>query len=100
MEATLDISADLDELTAFAVFIVGLGCITAISVIYEKHANYNALYELPRSLLSLIATVQAAELQILAGGAMAGPVREIAPAFERASGHTLVLRFGTCCGSH
>jgi molybdate transport system substrate-binding protein len=50
--------------------------------------------------LSLIATVQAAELQILAGGAMAGPVREIAPAFERASGHTLVLRFGTCCGSH
>ena len=50
--------------------------------------------------LSLIATVQAAELQILAGGAMAGPVREIAPAFERASGHTLVLRFGTYCGSH
>jgi molybdate transport system substrate-binding protein len=45
--------------------------------------------------LSPIANVQAAELQILAGGAMTGPLREIAPAFERASGHTLVFRFGT-----
>jgi molybdate transport system substrate-binding protein len=50
--------------------------------------------------LSLIANVQAAELQILAGGAMAGPFREIAPAFESPSGHTLVFRFSTCCGSH
>ena len=45
--------------------------------------------------LSLIANVQAAELQILAGGAMAGPLQELAAQFESASGHTLVFRFGT-----
>ena len=45
--------------------------------------------------LSLIGDVQAAELQILAGGAMAGPLRELGSEFERASGHTLVFRFGT-----
>lgn len=45
--------------------------------------------------LSPIANVQAAALQILAGGAMTGPLRELAPAFESASGHTLVFRFGT-----
>ena len=45
--------------------------------------------------LSPIANVQAAELQILAGGAMAGPLRELAAQFENASGHKLVFRFGT-----
>ena len=45
--------------------------------------------------LSPIANVQAAELQILAGGAIAGPLRELAAPFERAPGHTLVFRFGT-----
>jgi molybdate transport system substrate-binding protein len=45
--------------------------------------------------LSPSANVQAAELQILAGGAMAGPLRELAAPFESASGHTLVFRFGT-----
>jgi molybdate transport system substrate-binding protein len=45
--------------------------------------------------LSPIANVQAAELQILAGGAMTGPLRELAAPFESASGHTLVFRFGT-----
>jgi molybdate transport system substrate-binding protein len=37
----------------------------------------------------------AVELQILAGGAIAGPMSELAPRFEQASGHRLVLRFGT-----
>jgi molybdate transport system substrate-binding protein len=45
--------------------------------------------------LSPIANGQAAELQILAGGAMTGPLRELAAPFESASGHTLVFRFGT-----
>ena len=45
--------------------------------------------------LSPITNVQAAELQILAGGAMVGPLRELAAQFESASGHTLVFRFGT-----
>ena len=39
--------------------------------------------------------VHAAEVQILAGGAMTGPLRELGAQFERASGHTLVFRFGT-----
>jgi molybdate transport system substrate-binding protein len=37
---------------------------------------------------------QAAELRILAGGALAGPMAEIAPAFERSSGHKLAIEFG------
>ncbi len=37
----------------------------------------------------------AAELQILAGGAITAPMSELAARFERASGHRLVLRFGT-----
>ena len=45
--------------------------------------------------LSPTANVQAAELQILAGGAMTGPLRELAAQFESASGHKLVFRFGT-----
>ena len=45
--------------------------------------------------LGPIANVEAAELQILAGGAIAGPLRELAAPFERASGYTLVFRFGT-----
>jgi len=45
--------------------------------------------------LSPIADVQAAELQILAGGAITGPLRDLGAQFERASGHKLVFRFGT-----
>jgi molybdate transport system substrate-binding protein len=45
--------------------------------------------------LSAIINVQAAELQILAGGAMTGLLTELAAQFERASGHKLVFRFGT-----
>ena len=42
-----------------------------------------------------VAAVQAAELQILAGGGIAAPLRELATAFEGATGHKLVIRFGT-----
>jgi molybdate transport system substrate-binding protein len=35
------------------------------------------------------------ELQLLAGGGIAGPLRELVPQFEAATGHTLVIRFGT-----
>jgi molybdate transport system substrate-binding protein len=35
------------------------------------------------------------ELQIIAGGGIANPLREIAAAFERTSGHRLAIRFGT-----
>jgi molybdate transport system substrate-binding protein len=39
--------------------------------------------------------MQAAELQILAGGGIAAPLRELAAAFESATGHKLIIRFGT-----
>lgn len=45
--------------------------------------------------MSPVATAHAAELQVLAGGGIAGPLKELAPQFESASGHKLVIRFGT-----
>jgi molybdate transport system substrate-binding protein len=37
--------------------------------------------------------VQAAEIQVLAGGGMVGPLKVLAPQFESATGHKLVIRF-------
>ena len=45
--------------------------------------------------LSPVADMQAAELQVLAGGGITGPLRELGPQFESASDHKLVFRFGT-----
>jgi molybdate transport system substrate-binding protein len=45
--------------------------------------------------LSTSANAHAAELRVLAGGAMAGPLRELAAQFESTSGHKVVIRFGT-----
>jgi molybdate transport system substrate-binding protein len=45
--------------------------------------------------LVLSPTLHAAELNVLAGGAMTGPMRELSTQFERASGHKLGFRFGT-----
>ena len=45
--------------------------------------------------LSPMASVQAADIQVLAGGAIAALLRELAPPFESASGHKLVFRSGT-----
>src|SRR5438067_13565394 len=45
--------------------------------------------------LSPIAKAQAAELKVLAGGAIAGPLRELAAQFEGVSGHKVIFRFGT-----
>jgi molybdate transport system substrate-binding protein len=39
--------------------------------------------------------VQAAEVQVLAGGAMTAAIKELGAQFESASGHKLVIRFGT-----
>jgi molybdate transport system substrate-binding protein len=44
--------------------------------------------------LSPMASLQAAELKVLAGGAMTGSLGELGPQFERASGHKLVIHFG------
>jgi molybdate transport system substrate-binding protein len=35
------------------------------------------------------------ELRVLAGGGIAGPMRDIGPLFERASGHRVTFHFGT-----
>jgi molybdate transport system substrate-binding protein len=45
--------------------------------------------------LLLSPNLHAAELNVLAGGAMTGPMRELGGQFERASGHKLAFRFGT-----
>jgi molybdate transport system substrate-binding protein len=42
-----------------------------------------------------MATVQASELQVMAGGGIAVPFKQIAAQFESASGHKLHIRFGT-----
>lgn len=41
------------------------------------------------------ASVQATELQVLAGGATTAPMKEIAAQFEKDTGHKLVIRYGT-----
>ena len=43
--------------------------------------------------LSPMAQLQAAELRVLAGGSMTSVLNELAPPFERASGHKLIIHF-------
>jgi molybdate transport system substrate-binding protein len=43
--------------------------------------------------MSPIADLHAAELKVLAGGSMTGPLNQLGPEFERASGHKLTIHF-------
>jgi molybdate transport system substrate-binding protein len=43
--------------------------------------------------LALSPMAEAAELKVLAGGSMTGPLNELAPPFERATGHKLTIHF-------
>jgi molybdate transport system substrate-binding protein len=43
--------------------------------------------------LMLPSMTEAAELKVLAGGSMTGPLNELGPEFERATGHKLVIHF-------
>src|SRR3954468_14356892 len=45
--------------------------------------------------LLLSSNLYALELDVLAGGAMTGPMKELGALFERTSGHKLSFRFGT-----
>jgi molybdate transport system substrate-binding protein len=45
--------------------------------------------------VSPLAAARAAELQVLAGGSINGPLRELGPQFEKATGHKIVFQFGT-----
>jgi molybdate transport system substrate-binding protein len=46
-------------------------------------------------LLSWLSVVQAAELQVIAGGGVTAPLTEIVAQFDRASGHKVIVRYGT-----
>jgi molybdate transport system substrate-binding protein len=59
-----------------------------------SHAAIASALGLATVLLPM-AAANAAELQVIAGGGITGPLVELAKEFERASGHKLVVRFGT-----
>ncbi len=48
--------------------------------------------------LAPMTTAHSAELRILAGGGIAGPLNELAPQFERAAGHKLVIVYDATPG--
>ena len=56
--------------------------------------SFSSMLGLALALLP-IASAQAAELQVLAGGGIAVPLKEIAAQFEKNSGHKITIRFGT-----
>jgi molybdate transport system substrate-binding protein len=62
--------------------------------IMKKPSPFAAASMLGLALL-LSSNLKAAELNVLAGGAMTGPMRELGTQFESASGHKLAFRFGT-----
>ncbi|MBV8792896.1 MAG: molybdate ABC transporter substrate-binding protein [Pseudolabrys sp.] len=43
--------------------------------------------------MALVPTARAADLKILAGGSMTGPLKDLAPKFEQASGHKITIEF-------
>jgi molybdate transport system substrate-binding protein len=60
-----------------------------------KKTSLTAIASILGFALLLSPNLHAAELNVLAGGAMTGPMRELGAQFERASGHKLAFRFGT-----
>src|SRR5437870_2102677 len=60
-----------------------------------KKSSLTAAASVLGLVLSPIASAQAVELQILGGGGIAGPLRELGAQFESATGHKVVIRLGT-----
>jgi molybdate transport system substrate-binding protein len=71
----------------------------------EKRNTGNIMKNLSRNVVAstlglgivllCLTNVQAAELRVLAGGAMTNIWSELKPKFEQAAGHKLIIRFGT-----
>src|SRR5438067_7327574 len=61
------------------------------------HKNMNAwrAVVLAGSIFCVTLPALAAELQVIAGGGIAVPLKEIVAQFEKATGHKLVIRYGT-----
>ena len=69
---------------------------TAIGGIVKKLWGNGVASTLGLAIIPLwLTNVQAAELRVLAGGAMTTVWGELKPKFEQASGHKLIVRFGT-----
>src|SRR5271156_2155434 len=64
---------------------------------YGREENMNAWRAvlLAVSIFCVALPSVAGELQVIAGGGIAGPLKEIAAQFEKATGHRLVIRYGT-----
>ena len=57
--------------------------------------NVSRVVLLAGSTFCVALSSMAAELQVIAGGGIAAPLKEIAAQFEKTTGHKLVIRYGT-----
>jgi len=57
------------------------------------HTSFAIATALGLAMVIAPATLKAAELKVIAGGGMTAPLKELAPRFERATGHKVTIEF-------